>query len=115
MHDVFLSPRTFPAKKEALPPKSKHSKGYWANSSKNLKNSGKAWEFPEKHGKYWKNMGNPEKSWEIPGMHGKSWERMGNPGKAWEILVKHWKSRDSKGNPGKHTKTRDILGKHRKS
>ena len=70
------------AKKEALPPKSKHSKGYWANSSKNLKNSGKAWEFPEKHGKYRKNMGNPRNAWEIPGKDGKSRESMGNPGKA---------------------------------
>ena len=82
------------AKKEALPPKSKHSKGYWANSSKNLKNSGKAWEFPEKHGKYRKNMGNPEKSWEIPGMHGKSWESTGNHRKSCEILAKAVKTQE---------------------
>ena len=96
MHDVFLSPQLSSrtkAKKEAI------SKGYLANSSKNMKNSGKAWEIPEKHGKYQKSMGNPEKSWEIPGKHGKSQERMGNPGKAWKILGKHWKWQDSMGSP----------------
>ena len=85
MHDVFLSPQLSSrtkAKKEAI------SKGYLANSSKNMKNSGKAWEIPEKHGKYQKSMGNPEKSWEIPGKHGKSQDSMGTHGKSREIFGK---------------------------
>ena len=79
----------------------KMSEGYWANSSNNLKISGKAWDILEKHGKYWKSMGNTGKAWEIPRMHGKSWDSMSNPQKAWKISEKHWKSRDNMGNPGK--------------
>ena len=101
MHDVFLSPATFLAhlsQERSIATKKqtpyKMSEGYWANSSKNLKNSGKAWEILEKHGKYWKSMGNTGKAWEIPRRHGKSPKSIGNPGITWEIPVKHVKSRE---------------------
>ena len=67
-----LSLRT-KAKKEALPPKSKHL----IISQRGT--------FLPKLEIFWESMRNPGKAWEIPGKHGKSQETMENPGKAWEI------------------------------
>ena len=67
-----LSSRT-KAKKEALPPKSKHL----IISQRGI--------FLQKLEIFWESMRNPGKAWEIPGKHGKSKESMENPGKAWEI------------------------------
>ena len=61
------------AKKEALPPKSKHL----IISQRGT--------FLQKLEIFWESMRNPGKAWEIPGKHGKSKESMENPGKAWEI------------------------------
>ena len=85
-----LSSRT-KAKKEALPPKSKHliisQRGTGLIPQKNSgKISGKAWEILRSLGKYWESMGNPGKAWETRRKHWISRVSMGNPRKAWKIL-----------------------------
>ena len=72
-----LSSRT-KAKKEALPVAICHPK------SKHLIISQRG-TFLQKLEIFWESMRNPGKAWEIPGKHGKSKESMENPGKAWEI------------------------------
>ena len=114
-----LSSRT-KAKKEALPPKSKHliisQRGTFLQKLEifweSMRNPGKAWEIPGKHGKSKESMENPGKAWEIPGeldipgLHGKTRESMENPRKSWERTENHRKSCEIL---AKAVKTQELL------